>query len=124
MKALGRLGASLFAPLGVFVGVVWKGTEFAHTIEYLKKIVAEHFLPSVGLILLACVWIIIHRQRKARGKPLARPDLRDSERPVPTAFLPPIETQPAPPPVVSSSFDEVIVKERIIEREVVFRKWI
>jgi hypothetical protein len=131
-RLLKRLSGSPLGWIGASLSLVWKGTEIAHNAEYLNSIVVEHFdaqavarfvfgHPSLVFLGLATAWIFHSRRRPV--VPNAVPAL------VPAVTAPKHSNVSSPNIVPLPSgiegvveFDELIVKERITEREVVYRK--
>lgn len=138
-RLLGRINRPIIGWIAASLGVFWKGTEIAHNAEYLRSIILEHFdaqafagfvfgHPSLAIVLVASIWIVYSKrqeqnqeQRVAAGGIQVRPP-----EPVTKATFPDRMPLLKPGPIVESpsavGFDEIVVRERVVEREIVYRR--
>lgn len=130
MERLRGVPRSLVAWLSAGLGIVWKGSEVAHHAEYLRSIVFEHFdvqailgfmfgHPSLALVAGGVAWIVYSK----RARKPSKHDLSSTDGP----GAPPQSSTCScagarVPPCSVFGCEEVVLRERITEREVVYRK--
>ena len=136
-RLLGRITSPVIGWIGASLGVIWKGTEIVHNAAYLKSIMLEHFdgkaiagflfgHPSLALVLAASAWIVYSKRHEANSAKSVPPEIASSPAVTKATFperMPRLSSGPPSPEVPDAvGFDEVIVRERIVEREIVYRK--
>lgn len=135
-RLLGQVGNSVIGWIGALAGVIWRGAELAHNAEYLNSIVLEHLdvqavaavlfgHPSVALVVAGSVWIWYSKRTHKSSRDVL---VTGSQRIAPPQLTVPLFKQPVAPALPlweapkQTECNEVVVRERIIEREIVYRR--